>query len=294
MSRDPFAPVRNIIEGRQHPISALMEMAAGMKLLIPLEAKFRLAHLPVLMRDIAFVELITSFPMRVENFSMLTWIPTDPADLLACNKEYVETTEASNLYQKPDGSWWIRLLSGEIKNGKPLDVPVVGSVVPSLKEYLLNHRPALNRALKQTIIRRRAKENLPALTLEEESAIDRCPYVFRPSHAILANMSLAKLTVYNGIEQISTSSLSTGLLLSSQKYIPNCKGFGAHAVRHLVASEYIKNYPNGYAVAAAALNITEAVVRKHSAWVRPCDQIKPWQEYHESLRKQLDEAVSSI
>lgn len=294
MSRDPFDAVRNLIEGRQHPISALMEMAASMKQMIPWLEKYRPKHFHILMRDIAFVELITSFPMRIENFSMMTWIPTDPADLIACDKDYVETTAESNLYQKPDGSWWIRFKPWELKNAKGIDVPVVESVLPSLKKYLFRHRPALNLAIKQAIIRRRAQVGLPPLTPSEEHAVELCPYVFRPSIICVYRTLPSKLAGLMGVEQMDSNSLSYLMVKLSQKYIPDCKGFRVHAVRHIVASEYIKNYPNGYAVAAAALNITEAVVRKHYAWVRPCDQIKPWQEYHESLRKQLDEAVSAV
>ncbi|MCA1634171.1 MAG: hypothetical protein LC802_10870, partial [Acidobacteria bacterium] len=294
LSRDPFDAVRNIIEGRQRPISALMEMAASMKLLIPWQEKYKPKRFHILMRDIAFAELITSFPMRIENFSMLTWIPTDPADFITCDKDYVETTADSNLYQKPDGGWWLRFKPWEIKNAKGIDVPVVDSVLPSLKEYLFRHRPVLNLELKRAIIRRRAQKNLPALTPAEERAIDLCPYVFRPSIIYVYRTFPAKLAGCKGVEQMDSNSLSYLVFKLSQKYIADCKGFRAHAVRHIVASEYIKNYPNGYAVAAAALNITEAVVRKHYAWVRPCDQIKPWQEYHESLRRQFDGEASPV
>lgn len=287
-TRDPFAPVRNIIEERQHPIGALLEMVGHMKRLIPLRAQSGPEFLAVHMRSLAFAEFITSYPLRVENFSLMKWIPQSAADVLAHDKPYIETEEESNLYQKSDGSWWIRFPGEYVKNGKLVDVPVAKSVVPTLKEYLFRHRPVLNRAIRRSLAWVRQNSNLPPLTRAEEHAVDLCPFVFRPSALHVHKRSVANLGGYKGIDQIMTANLSQTLFVMTQKYIPGCKGFRPHAVRHIVASEYIKNYPNGYAVAAAALNITERVVREHYAWVRPCDQIKPWQDYHESLRERFE------
>lgn len=290
-TRDPFAAVRSFIEDRQHPLSALWEMTANMKRLTPLKLKMSPILLALHKRDIAFGEFITSYPLRCENFSLMTWIPKSGADLTGRGKRYVETDEASNLYQKPDGSWWIRFTSEEMKNGKAVDVPVAKSVVPSLVEYLFEHRLVLNQRLKEAIRRRRNLKDLPPLTPEEERAIDCCRYVFRPAPTYLGLMSDKKFTACKGVEQMSNSSISGMMFRMSQRFIAGCKGFCAHAVRAIVASEYIKNYPNGFAVAAAALNITETVVRRHYAWVRACDQIKPWQDYHESLRERFESGV---
>lgn len=287
-TRDPFAPVRNIIEERQHPIGALMEMIAHMKRLIPLRTQNGPEFLAVHMRNLAFAEFITSYPLRVENFSLMKWIPSSAADILAYDKPFIETDEESNLYQKPDGSWWIRFDHMYVKNAKALDVPVAKSVVPSLKEYLFKHRPVLNRSIRRSLGWVREHSNLPPLTRAEERAVDLCSFVFRPCPMHIRKKSVANLGGYKGVDQIMTANLSQAMFVLTQKLIPNCKGFRPHAVRHIVASEYIKNYPNGYAVAAAALNITEKVVREHYAWVRPCDQIKPWQDYHENLRERFE------
>jgi transcriptional regulator with XRE-family HTH domain len=290
-TRDPFAAVRCFIEERQHPISALWEMTANMKRVIPLKANDGPFTFALHMRDIALGEFEASYPLRVENVSLMTWIPKNPADLLDPRRAYVETKEESNLYQKPDGIWWIRFPPEEMKNAKGVDVPVAQSVVGSLVEYLFKHRPVLNQGIKESIKRRRASQNLPPLTPEEERAIDNCPYIFRPCPTHVQLMKPSNFAAYKGVGQMTIGSLSLAMFVMSQRYIPNCKGFRLHAVRHIVASEYIKNYPNGFAVAAAALNITEEVVRRHYAWVRACDQIKPWQDYHENLREQFESGV---
>jgi integrase len=82
--------------------------------------------------------------------------------------------------------------------------------------------------------------------------------------------------------------LSEDVLRLTSKYLPDSKGFSAHACRHLVATEYIKNFPDGWEVAAAALHNTVEVVRRHYSWVEDEDLIKPWSEYHEQLKKSYD------
>lgn len=308
-TRDPFDGVRNIILEREHPLDALLEMTSNMKRLIPLKAKGAQTRYATFMRDLTYGEFGASYPMRVENFTGLTWIPKDPAslleryerfqmtkdpaDLLELGKKFIETEEGSNLYQKEDGSFWIRYARNEVKNEVPIDVPVAKSVSGTLLSYLLQHRPLLNRQLKDAINKRRGIEQLPLLTFGEERAIDHCPFVFRPCQSHVSRMSLKKFVNYKGTEQMSNHLLSQALYNMSRRYISNCKGFRAHAVRHLVASEYIKNYPNGYAEAAAALNITAKIVKKHYAWIPPCTKLKPWHDHFEALRERFEDSQAA-
>jgi hypothetical protein len=288
MTRDPFAAVRQFIEELQHPISVLMEMASRLKRMIPLLEKGDPVRLALHGRNLAFSEFITSYPMRVRNWSWMTWIPKNPADIHDPLKKYVPTEEHSNLYQKSDGTWWIRFPPEGVKNFKRIDVPVAPSVVPSLVNYLKFYRPVLNGAIKEALNKRRKKFNIPALTTKEERAIDLCPFFLRPGPTYIHNLNTKKLSACKGVERMRDNSVSQCIFRLSQKYIPNCKGFCAHAVRHLVASEHIKNKPHGFTEAAAALNDSERTVRKHYVWVRPCDQIKPWHEHHEKLKAQLE------
>ena len=79
--------------------------------------------------------------------------------------------------------------------------------------------------------------------------------------------------------------MSAHILHLTSRYLPESKGFCAHACRHLVATEYIKNRPDGWDAAAAALHNTVAMVRKHYACLETGDRIKPRSEYHEQLKK---------
>lgn len=291
VSRDPFAGVRSIIRDREHPLEALLEMTANMRRLGPQKAGGSRDGYAVFMRDLTFGEFVASYPMRVENFTGLTWVPNDPADLFDPEKRYVKTREESHLYQKSDGGFWIRFSSKEVKNGQPIDVPVAKSVNGTLLDYLLKHRPVLNDAVKRAIRRRRGADGLPPLTPEEELSIDTCPFVFRPSPFAVQRLSPGVFAGYKGIEQMSNVALSEALYRMTQRYIPDCIGFHAHSVRHLVASEYIKNHPNGLAEAAAALNISIETVERHYYWVPPYTKLRPWHDHFELLRERFESSL---
>jgi integrase len=291
MTRDPFAAVRQFIEDLEQPITILIEMVNNMKGIIPLLKKGNPVVLAQHVRDTFFAEFITSYPLRIKNFSRMKVFPRAQSSEDA--KLKLADPKDMNLYQKPDGSWWIRYTKLEMKNGEAVNVPVADSVVPMLEEYLFVHRPVLLKAIKDAINLRRAKFGMSPLTAGEQRAIELSLYVFRPGHDYIHRMNDKQLTEYTGTERLSESTMSDRMRHMSQRYIPNCKGFSAHAVRHLVASDYIKNYPDGFSAAAAALNDTVATVRKHYAWIRPCDKIKPWQDYHEKLKRRFSSSDES-
>jgi hypothetical protein len=283
MTRDPFSAVRQFIEELEHPISILLNMTETMKRQIPLLLKGNAVVLARHVRDIFFAEFITSYPLRIKNLSRMKFC----LRVMDNSGPGLEGEDDVNLYQRSDGSWWIRYTKLEMKYGPAVDVPLAKSVVPMLKEYMFVHRPVLLKAIKEAINLRRAKFDMPPLNVEEERSIELNPYVFRQGLNFINGMNKEQLAEYTGAEPVQEQIMSRHMRRMSQRYIPNCKGFSAHAVRHLVASEYIKNRPDGYEAAAAALNDTVATVRKHYAWVSPCDRIKPWQDYYEDLRREV-------
>jgi len=211
-----------------------------------------------------------------------------------------KTTEDSNLYQKADGSWRLRFNERDFKNEKgedlergvrnaPYDVPVVPSVWLALTEYLFRHRPVLIESLVDALRQEFVKRGLPALTPVEELAVMRCPYVFRPGFEGIRHLATEQLLAGYGTGQMPAMTLSKHMLSLTSRYLPESKGFCAHACRHLVATEYIKNEPNGWEVAAEALHNTADTVRKHYSWVVVGDRIKPWNDYYERLRMRHDQ-----
>jgi hypothetical protein len=315
MTRDPFESVFDIIMDRQHPITALFDLANRLESLTPLLERGAKSALAIHSRSIFQVRLLGSNPLRGANFSMMTYVPQDQGafekarELYSRYREkrgtpnvseiYVKTTKDSNLYQKPDGSWWLRFNEQDFKNERednhgqggrnsPYDVPVVHSVWPALNEYLFRHRPFLNESLVSTLRQVRAIRGLPMLTAEEELAVMRCRYVFRPGPSGIKLIGTEQLLAGHGTGQMTTRALSEHILYLTIRHLPESKGFCAHACRHLVASEYIKNHPDGWEEAAIALHNTAAMVRKHYSWVQLSDRIKPWNDHHERIKEMHD------
>jgi hypothetical protein len=159
---------------------------------------------------------------------MMTFIPKDYAAFeRACetyrrrreNNEqidyselFVEVTAESNLYQRPDGSWCLRFNERDFKNEKgedleegvlssPYDVPVLPSVWPSLVEYLFGgHRAVLNESLRDELSRVRTARGLSPLSQEEDFAILRCPYVFRPGSRAITSLGTKRLDDYGTLK----------------------------------------------------------------------------------------------
>lgn len=314
MTRNPFEPVIDIIREREHPVTAIFDVAKKMESLTPLLERGSKVRLAVHHQEIFQVRLSGSNPLRVENFAMMRFVPKDyGAFKRACEiyrrrretkqpidyKElYVEAATDSNLYQKPDGSFQLRYNERDFKNDKgedleegvlsmPYDVPVLRSVWPALAEYLFGgHHEVLNESIRDALVRVRAERGLSPLSAEEELAILRCPYVFRPTPYGILKLGPKRLEGY-GTAQISSEVLSARILRLTRRYLRRC-GFSAHACRHLVATDYIKNHPDGFAAAAAALHNTEATVRKHYAWVEAGDLMRPWNNYHEHLQEMYE------
>jgi integrase len=133
----------------------------------------------------------------------------------------------------------------------PLDVPLHESLWPYVEEFLFVHR-----------------QHLPGAK--------ECDYVFR------------RKTARKSIEPdapVPSCYLSRRIYALTQAYIPGCPGFSMHAFRHLVATEYIKNNPGGYAVAAAVLHDKEETVKECYAWVVPADKLLFWNQYVDAQRE---------
>jgi hypothetical protein len=300
VTRDPFEPVIDIIRERQHPITALFDLSERVESLTPLMEKGSQADLAVHCRGVFLLRLITSNPLRCENLSMMTYVPKDFSSFQrACKlyseykskgralnfaEIYVETTATSNLYQRRDGSWRLRFNECDFKNEKGAYIERGVRRAP----YLFSKRIVLNETLKGALRRVLAARGLPTLTAAWETAIDQCPYVFRPGPDTVLHNRIKHIVVGYGTGQVLNRLLSHHIYSMTSRYLPESKGFHAHACQHLVATEYIKNHPNGYEEAAVALHNTAAMIRKHYSWVEVGDLIKPWNSYHEDIKAKYD------
>lgn len=165
------------------------------------------------------------------------------------------TDNTGNLYRREDGSWWLRFPKEVFKNRRSLKKKYEAMLPPSLwtyvGTYLVKYRPLLLGAL-------------------------NCDYVFRPGPR---GGSFKHKT--GDSEPMLASSLSKILRNYARKLL-NCMGFGPHAYRHIVATDYLKNNPDGLRIAASILHDRPETILKYYGHAQHSDYFRHWIDYHEA------------
>ncbi len=156
-----------------------------------------------------------------------------------------------NLYQDLSGAWRLRFRSEDFKNQRgaassDYDVTLSDWIYRDIEDYLFQYRNNL------------ANANIS----------DR---VFLPSKR-------------GGNNKIffETNKISGCIREITKTYIPGSPGFGPHAFRHIVATDYIKNNPNGFQIAANILHDRLGTVMKEYAHLKVADGFSHWSKYLES------------
>lgn len=223
-TRDPKAPMRHVLE-TENPMELVADMVQRMRADRPLGgAPIREA---VWARDMALIKFLVSNPLRLRNIATLTW----------------RADNMGQLYQKADGSWWVRIERRNFKNVRgaagdaDYDMPVQKTVWQDLERYLKVFRPRLL-----------------------ECATD---YVFVPSRD-------------GGKKRLAPDApwadLSVRVSQLTKRYLWRCPGIGTHAFRHLVATSIIKaSKLSDFKTAALVLNDRLATVEKNYAHLRSSD-----------------------
>lgn len=239
--------VRPLIREREHPISVLTDIAEGLR------GAFKLARTPaskaVLFRNMVIVELLASNPMRAINMVEMRYVNGGKG-----NEE-----DPVNLYKIAGGSYRLKYEMWELKNGAHrgrYDLPVSAELTRDIDEYLEIWRPLL-------------------------AGAGECHYVFRPA---LNKSAAAHKGSSNGRAKppdkpIGVNYFSRIISSASRRFVPNCAGFGPHAARHFVATEWLKFNPSAYAVAATILHDSEKMAKETYSWVTPNDIIPFWMQH---------------
>ena len=290
VSRDPFVPIRPYIHGRQHPLTVLWELASSVEAQLNHATYLPPVRVAETWRNLLLVKLLAANPLRGGNLTALTYFPRCWDELREPGVIWVTAAEESNFYQMSDGGWRLRIPGEYFKVYRGnYDVPVPRSLWATLRTYLFLHRPVLNRAILAAIKLRRRKEGLAPFNSQEETAVLRCPYVFRYVRAgVVGNVSAARVAHYKGTEQMEVRALRNTMMRLTRAFLPSGIGFGPHACRHLVATEKLKNDPSGKYEAAAALHADPDTVEQYYAEVTAGDRLRPWNEEHERLREQWE------
>jgi hypothetical protein len=156
-----------------------------------------------------------------------------------------------NLYQRANGDWAIRFPKEAFKNEygaaqKAYDVAFTKDLSTKVEKYI--------------------REILPSFQNERHLVFPSFPrrhlYPSRPN------------------------ALEIAFRAATWKFLPGCKGFGPHAARHLVATDFIKNHASGWQTAADVLHDTLETVRKAYAFLQAEDGYKFYRAYLSDIRSQ--------
>ena len=222
-TRDPRDPIRHILDS-ENPLDFVADMVQRLRGDRPLGLSPR--REAIWARDLALIKFLVSNPLRLRNIATLTW----RADNLG------------QLYQRPDGSWWVRIEGENFKNvrgaaGKSeYDMPVQEAVWSDLERYLKVFRSRL----------------LPCSS----------DFVF------IAGRHGSRSRPAND----PWTELSGRVVELTRKYLWRCPGIGTQAFRHLVATAIIKaSNLSDFKTAALVLNDSLATVEKNYAHLRSAD-----------------------
>lgn len=199
----------------------------------------------VRMRDLLLVEMLSAMPLRIKHYSSLTY----------------RQDNSGNLYRREDGSWALRIPPEDFKNFKRRDskrdycVPLPETIWQDIEAYLFTQRPLLYGA-------------------------ERCDFVFRPTRPGQSGKSKADAVAPMGVKCLA--GIIRGL---TQRYLPNCPGFGPHAFRHIIATDYVRNHPEGFEVAARVLHDRPETIREAYSHVKNEDYFAHWSRYREGRRR---------
>jgi site-specific recombinase XerC len=219
-TRDPRAPMRHILD-LEKPLEMVADMVQRLRADRPIGgAPMREA---IWARDAALNKLLVSNPLRLRNLAVMTW----------------RADNTGELYQRGDGSWWLRIERGHFKNTRgaagdnEYDMPVQQMAWSDLERYLKVYRPRMLRC--------------------------DSDYVFLAgSHgSTVRDPALPWTDLSRRVEHLTA------------KYLWRCAGIGTHAFRHLVATAIIKASDlSDFKTAALVLNDRMSTVEKNYAHLR--------------------------
>ncbi len=157
-----------------------------------------------------------------------------------------------HLRQRRDGAWWFCIPKEEFKNQKharsdrDYEMPVNERLWPLIETYLKDYRPKL---------------------------VSGGNLLFPSSQG----------GVLGGGKSNSLYLLVRRFTARWCPYAP--EGFGTHGYRHIIATDYIKNHPEGFEVAAAILHDKPETVRAAYAHLVPADRFRYYDDYLNQRRE---------
>jgi hypothetical protein len=226
-SRDPREPIASILASPS-PLKVLLKFVQAVESNPPPLVHHR--SYIVWLRDVVFLKMIVSNPLRASHFPLLRYLPNNKG----------------NLYQGSQGDWRLRFTSADFKNEKgaanhDYDVAVEPSVAPWIARYLVEARP----------------HSIGAA----ECDFFFLPFVLGPRRGERTDGDYD--TSKGGMW--TAEAMSRRMRVLTQQYVPDTPGFCTHAVRHIIATDHLKRHPGDYPTVAKLLHDKLETVLKEYA-----------------------------
>jgi lambda repressor-like predicted transcriptional regulator/integrase len=153
-----------------------------------------------------------------------------------------ENDPRSHLFKMRDGNYGLRYSREDFKafagsRDEDYEARIDPELTPLIGEYLSVHRRHLIGA-------------------------DCSDYVFRPSHSVKGRQPHERFSIYSLFVTLTRRHLGEALT----------RGFGPHGVRHVIATELVKNEDEGIQLAADALHNTPKMIEMHYGHLRSIDR----------------------
>jgi site-specific recombinase XerD len=144
-----------------------------------------------------------------------------------------------NLYKDGNTSWRLRFDATDIKTDKPYNVKIASWLVNRLEAYIEEYRNTL---------------------LES-----------RHSNYLFVSSQVSKA--------VKWESLDRHIQKLTKNLVPESPGFGAHAFRHLVATDWLTKNPNDFLTVAELLNDRIETVIAHYAHLKKDQSFDRYENY---------------
>lgn len=164
----------------------------------------------------------------------------------------------TNLYKDTDNLWRVKFEPKDFKNHK-------GAAKDRKYDVLCPMwlQPIIDRYIE-------FRKHYPGGGITKEGKRE-CEYVIRPA-------------VNNGVWPqkhlpVDKETIYRWCIKATSLYISGCLGFGPHAWRHIIATDWIKNHPNGFQVAARILHDRYKTVKANYEHLETADWLLHYNQY---------------
>jgi integrase len=244
MSRNPKEAIQSILSDA-HSLRVVLEMVRTMEHSPPPKHQSRVFN--SWLRDLLLIKMLCTNPLRVSQFAVMTY----------------RVDNSGNLYQTNQGEWRLRYKGIDFKNERgaardDYDVSVPRSLWPTIQRYLSEARPHLHGA-------------------------DACDYVFLPTVSNQSDVDKYGDPKVDRHGMWNAEAISGRVYELTAKYLPGVPPFHGHAMRHIVATDYLKRVPGDYPTVARLLHDKLITVLKAYAHYEVDASLRRLHMYVESI-----------